>query len=113
MKTLTFALALVTIAILPAAADPKPKRLEISVTTKGFEPERIQVKKDEHLLLAFTRKTDSTCAKEVTVELGDGKKLKRALPLNKTVELDVVFAKAGELRYACAMDMIHGVVVVQ
>jgi plastocyanin domain-containing protein len=112
MKTLLLA-ALTTGIATPAAADPKPRRVEIAVTTKGFEPDRILVKKQEHVMLAFTRKTDSTCAKQVIVDLGGGKKMNRALPLNKTVELDVVFAKAGELAYACSMDMIHGVVVVQ
>jgi plastocyanin domain-containing protein len=42
-----------------------------------------------------------------------GKKITTELPLGKTVEVRAVFRKAGELRYACAMDMIHGVFTLQ
>jgi plastocyanin domain-containing protein len=96
-----------------AAADPKPTRVEISVTPKGFSPDHITVKKDQPVVLAFTRKTDKTCAKAVVVDLGDGKKVTKDLPLDKTVEISATFAKTGELSYACGMDMVHGVMTVQ
>lgn len=63
--------------------------------------------------LVITRKTDSTCAKRVVVQLGDGKKIEKDLPLDKAVEVPATFAKKGELRYACGMDMISGVIVVE
>jgi plastocyanin len=94
----------------PAAA---PARLEIVVTDKGFEPDKLTVKQGEPVKLAFTRKTEKTCATEVVLDLGDGQKVEKKLPLNETVEIDATFAKAGELKYACAMDMIKGVVSVE
>ncbi len=100
-------------AIAHADSKPAPRRVEIIVTAKGFEPERVQVPAGQPLTLAITRKTDRTCAKRVVVQLGDGKKIEQDLPLDKTVEVPVTFSKKGELRYACGMDMISGVIVVQ
>jgi plastocyanin domain-containing protein len=96
-----------------AAADGKPTRVEISITPKGFDPDHVTVKKDQPVVLAFTRKTDKTCAKAVVVDLGGGKKITKDLPLDKTVEISATFTKTGELGYACGMDMVHGVMTVQ
>jgi plastocyanin domain-containing protein len=105
--------ALVALVVIAGTASADPTRLDISITKRGFDPDRVTVKKDEAVVLAFTRKTDSTCAKEVTIDLGDGKKVTKELPLDKTVEVPVVFHKTGELRYACAMDMLRGTIAVQ
>ena len=107
MRVLAVLIALAGIA----AADPA--RHDIAITKKGFDPDHVTVKKDEEVVLAFTRKTDATCAKEITIELGDGSKVTKQLPLDKTVEVRATFHKAGDLRYACAMDMLHGTISVQ
>ena len=109
-------LVLAALAVAGAAsADSKAPsaRVDIAITPKGFSPDHVTVKKDQPVVLAFTRKTDATCAKAVVVELGDGKKVTKDLPLGKTVEISATFAKTGELSYACGMDMIHGVMTVQ
>lgn len=45
-----------------AEGKKKPRRIEVSVTEKGFEPDQITVKKGEPLLLVFTRKTETAAA---------------------------------------------------
>lgn len=109
------AILAVFVAAAPAVAKPAPaaNRVEISVTRKGFSPDHVTVKKDQPVVLAFKRTTDATCAKAVVVEIGDGKKIQKDLPLDQTVEISATFAKAGELTYACGMDMVHGVMTVQ
>jgi plastocyanin domain-containing protein len=107
---ITLSLLLLAATAWAAAA---ARRIEITVTEKGFSPDKVKVKKGEPITLAFTRKTDKTCAKKVIVQLGDGKKVEKKLPLDQTVELDVTFAKAGELRYGCSMDMITGTITVE
>lgn len=99
--------------LLTVTAWAATRRVDISVTEKGFAPDAIKVKKGESVTLAFTRKTDKTCAKKVIVQLGDGQKVEKKLPLDETVTLDVTFAKAGELRYGCSMDMYTGVITVE
>lgn len=101
------------VAVAQADSKSAPKRVEISVTKKGFEPERLQVQAAQPVTLVITRRTDSTCAKRVVVQLGDGKKIEKDLPLDKAVEVPATFAKKGQLRYACGMDMISGVIVVE
>ena len=110
LRTLLIPLAFGT----AANAEPAAKtRIEITVTRSGFEPANISVPANKPVTLVFTRKTDGTCAKRVVVNVGDGKQLERDLPLDKPVELAVTFPRAGTLAYACSMDMVKGVIVVQ
>ncbi len=96
---------------IPPAAGAAERRIELSVTSKGFEPSPVKVRRGEKLVLVVTRKTDRTCAKEILVpSMG----LKAALPLDKPVELRLTPTKAGELKYGCAMgQMVSGVLVVE
>jgi plastocyanin domain-containing protein len=96
-----------------ATAPTSSTRIEIAVTEKGFEPETVKVPASTPVTLVFDRKTDATCAKEVVIDVGDGNKIKKDLPLDKPVEVAVTFPKAGPLTYACGMDMVHGTFNVQ
>jgi plastocyanin domain-containing protein len=108
------AIAVTLAALLGAAvAVADPRHIDIAVTKRGFEPDRISVVKGQEIELAFTRKTDATCAKQVTIEVGDGTTVTKDLPLDTPVAVKLAFKKTGELHYACGMDMVHGVVVVQ
>jgi plastocyanin domain-containing protein len=89
------------------------EKLEIAITDKGFEPDKLAVKKGQPVELVFTRKTDQTCIKEVVLDTGDGKKIQKPLPLNKPVSITTKFTKAGDLKYACSMNMFSGTVKVQ
>jgi plastocyanin domain-containing protein len=96
-----------------AGAEPKPVSGEIALklTEQGFEPADFSVKKGEPLKLVITRTTDVTCAKEIVV---DEYAIRTELPLGKPVAVTFTPAKAGALRYGCAMDkMVGGVITVQ
>jgi plastocyanin domain-containing protein len=101
----------VILATLPVHAAPTERRIELTVTEKGFSPSPVEVKKGQPLLLVVTRKTNRTCAKEIVVpELG----VKADLPLDKPVEVRLTPKKSGELVYGCAMkQMISGVLTVR
>ena len=95
-------------ALVLAAAGPRV--VQLTVTDDGFVPQTVSVKKGQPLKLVVTRKTEHTCAKEVVIkEAGVSKKL----PLGEPVEIAFTPAKAGKLRYACGMDMVSGVLVVE
>ena len=97
----------------PAAAPPvvASGRVAISVTEKGFEPTPIQVAKGKPITLVVTRKTDETCATELTLP---EYKIDKKLPLDQPVEISFTPEKAGELVYGCAMDhMVSGVIQVR
>ncbi len=90
----------------PRAGEP----VKITVTKNGYEPWRVQARKDVPLTLVFTRTTDETCATEVVLpEYG----IDRKLPLNQAVTISFTPARTGELRYACAMKMFQGVIEVR
>jgi plastocyanin domain-containing protein len=84
--------------------------VQITVTEDGFVPAEVKVKKGEPVKLVVTRKTDRTCATEIVVkDYGVEKKL----PLGVPVEVTFTPSRSGKVRYACGMDMISGVLVVQ
>jgi plastocyanin domain-containing protein len=83
--------------------------VNVAVTDNGFEPARIKARKGEKLRLVVTRKTDSTCAKEIVIK---DHGINRPLPLEKAVTVELTPAKSGEIRYACGMDHVSGVVFI-
>jgi len=85
------------------------RTVNVSVTDNGFEPSKVKAKKGEKVRLVVTRKTNSTCAKEIVIK---DHGINRPLPLDKAVTVEFTPAKSGEIRYACGMDMISGVVFV-
>jgi len=108
---MTFAIISALLILAPAnPSSEKPRTVELSVTEKGFEPEKITVKKGEPLHLVVTRKTERTCATEIAIK---DLAIRKELPLNKPVPIDFTPQKAGELRYVCGMDMLSGVLLVQ
>lgn len=85
------------------------RTVEVSVTDEGFVPSKIKAKKGEKLRLVVTRKTKSTCATEIVIKDQD---INKPLPLDKPVTVEVTPSKSGEIRYACAMGHVAGVVFV-
>jgi len=106
--------ALIVSAVLalgPAAAAnaDKPRTVDLSVKDKGFEPNNITVKKGEPLHLVGTRKTDQTCATSIDIKDAG---IRNDLTLNNAAAIDFTPEKAGEIRYACGMGMMVGVLLV-
>jgi plastocyanin domain-containing protein len=95
-----------------AAAHAKraPRTIEIAVTSGGFVPAEVKVKKGETVRLAITRKTGKTCATEFVMnDFG----INRSLPLNETIYVEFTPTKLGRIDYACGMKMVSGVLVVE
>jgi plastocyanin domain-containing protein len=84
--------------------------IEISVTGEGFVPASIKVKKGQLVRLVVTRKTERTCATEIVIR---DQGINQKLPLDKPVTVEFTPSKSGQLRYACGMDMISGIIVVE
>lgn len=82
--------------------------IPIAVKKAGYAPDKIKVKGGEKLKLVFTRVEDTECGSQVKV--ADGKLVD--LPLNQAVEVALTAPPSGEVRFACGMDMMTGVLVV-
>ena len=118
MKTAISIVIALALAVSGASAFAKGKEqtkapeqvVTMEVTGEGFVPALVKVKAGQPVKLVVTRKTDRTCATEIVIkEFG----INKPLPLNQPVEITFTPIKAGKLRYACAMDMIAGVIIVE
>lgn len=87
------------------AKDAMKTTIDLSVTEKGFEPKTIDVKPGSDVILNITRKTDTTCAKQIQVP---SKKVKMDLPLNRSVRVALGKLEKGEIRFGCGMNMMEG-----
>ncbi len=95
-----------------AKAKKGAEKLEVAITNKGFEPDKLEAKKGQPVEIVFTRTTDQTCIKEVILDTGSSK-IQKPLPLNKPVTIKTKFTKTGDLKYVCNMNMFSGTVKVQ
>lgn len=77
----------------------------VKVTDEGFEPKIIEAKAGTDLILNITRVTDSTCATDIQIP---AKKIKKPLPLNKTVQISLGKFKTGDYPFGCSMGMMIG-----
>lgn len=85
------------------------RKVPINVVAEGYAPDRIPGKPGEKLSLVFTRKVDGHCYEQLKTP--DGKVVD--LPKDKAVEIAVTVPQEGEVKFACGMDMLTGVVVAE
>ncbi len=76
----------------------------------GYSPATIVIQKGKTTRLNFIRKDPSSCLEEVVI--GDFK-TRKYLPLNKTVTIEVKPQEAGEVSFACGMNMYHGKIIIK
>ena len=76
----------------------------------GYSPNVISIKKGKTTKINFIRKDSNSCLEEVV--LGDFK-IKKHLPLNQKVTVEITPQKSGEFGYACGMNMYHGKIIVK
>lgn len=71
----------------------------------GYQPDIISVPKGKTTKINFFRKDPSSCLEDVV--LGDFK-IKKYLPMNKKVSIEIKPEKTGEFTFSCGMNMNHG-----
>jgi plastocyanin domain-containing protein len=76
----------------------------------GYSPEVISIPKGKTTKLNFIRKDPSSCLEDVV--LGDFK-IRRNLPLNQKIVVELSPQKSGEFTYSCGMGMYHGKIIVK
>lgn len=91
--------------------EPLPARtIEIRVTEKGFEPDRVVAQLGERIKLVVTRTTDATCAREVIL---DEFLILDPLPLGKPFTTTFTTGRAGDFTYHCAHGTVRGTFTVE
>lgn len=76
----------------------------------GYSPEVISIPKGKITKINFLRTDPTDCLEEVV--LGDFK-IKKHLPLNQKVTVEINPKTAGEYSYSCGMNMYHGKIIVK
>ena len=76
----------------------------------GYSPNTIVLTKGKKTTLRFTRQDPSGCLEEVVVPEF---KIRKFLPLNETVSIELKPEKAGEYEFVCGMNMFHGKLIVK
>jgi len=93
----------------------KDKEVSVSesvdiIVEGGYSPEVISIPYGKTTKINFIRKDPSGCLEEVV--LSDFK-IRKFLPLNKKVTIEVTPQKEGKYGFACGMNMFHGKIIVE
>ena len=84
--------------------------LQVDIIVEGgYSPGVISIPKGKTTKLNFLRKDPSSCLEEVV--LGDFK-IRKQLPLNQKVTIELTPQQTGEFKYSCGMNMYHGKIMV-
>ena len=93
----------------PPPASPSIREIEI-VVDGGYKPGRVVIQEGERVRLKFIRKDYSPCTREVVfASLG----IRRELPTDVPVVIEIPAQSPGEIPFACGMNMVRGVLVVE
>ncbi|HZF55825.1 MAG TPA: cupredoxin domain-containing protein [Polyangiaceae bacterium] len=93
----------------PPSTSPAIREIEV-IVDGGYKPGRIVIPEGERVRLKFIRKDYSPCTREVVfASLG----IRRELPTNTPVVIELPAQSPGEIPFACGMNMVKGVIVVE
>ena len=104
MKFIGFILLTICFSTLAHSKEIKGTVVDLTVTEKGFEPSTVNVAPEQTVTLKITRKTDNTCSTSIQIP---SRKIKKDLPLNKTVEISLGKLAKGEIKFGCGMNMMN------
>ena len=88
---------------------PSVQTANIEVREQGFEPATVRLRAGGPARVTIIRTTDKTCGTEVVFPSLD---IRRVLPLDQPVVIEFTPSQAGDIAFACGMNMLKGVVVV-
>ncbi len=84
---------------------------EVDITVSGgYTPEVISVPLGKTTKINFLRTDPTECLSEVVLP---DFKIKRELPLNKKITVEITPQKIGTFDYVCSMNMYHGKIIVK
>lgn len=76
----------------------------------GYSPSMISIPRGKTTKINFLRKDPNSCLEEVVLSEF---KIRKSLPLNRTVTIEITPEKEGEYPFACGMNMFHGRIIVR
>lgn len=79
------------------------------VVEGGYSPSVVSIPKGKKTKLNFIRKDTSSCLEEIVLP---DFKIKKDLPMNEKITIELEPKMSGEFGYSCGMNMFHGKIVV-
>jgi plastocyanin domain-containing protein len=94
----------------PSALQASTGTIAISVDATGYHPDSAHAPAGRAVRLVFTRTTDEGCGQQLVFPaLG----IRKDLPLNQSVDVDITMPASGSVAFTCGMNMFRGSVVAQ
>ena len=94
----------------PAPASDGRPTMKVAVDATGYHPSELKAKGGTPVRVEFTRTTDEGCGQQLVFPTLD---IKKDLPLNEPVAVDVTMPASGTLAFTCGMDMFKGALVAE
>lgn len=76
----------------------------------GYKPSTIKIKRGQKTIISLLRKDENSCLEEFILP---DFKIKKYLPLNEKVEIEITPTKVGTFKFHCGMNMFFGKVIVE
>ena len=95
-------------AVAGAQTTEAVREVEV-VVDNGYQPSRIEVRPGERVRLRFIRRDYGGCTREVVFPTLN---LRRELPTDQPVVIDLPALPVGETTFQCGMNMLRGSIVV-
>jgi len=94
----------------PTIAKPRQQTAKIVISTKGYQPTSLKLRRGVPARVTFLRTTDATCVTEIVLPDFN---IRRALPLNEPVVISFTPTGKGSFTFVCGMNMMSGQMIVQ
>lgn len=84
--------------------------IKITVDSVGYHPAEARAPGGKPVRLIVTRTSEDPCGEEIVVPSAN---VKKPLPLNQPVAIDLTMPASGKLAFACGMDMMRGALIAE
>ena len=82
--------------------------LQLTVDGTGYHPSSISAPSGKPVRLTITRTSDEGCGQQIVFP---SLNIRRDLPLNEPVAVDITMPASGSVAFTCGMDMLRGSIV--
>ena len=89
---------------------PDVQSVTVLLTERGYQPQRVRLRRGVPARVTFLRKVEATCGTELLIP---DYQIKRDLPFNEPVVVEFTPNKRGESEFSCGMKMLRGKIVVR
>ena len=83
--------------------------IQVKVSSAGYEPSKIEVRRGKPIKIAFYRADAENCAGEVVFP---SLNIRKGLKVGETTVVEFTPKEKGELTFSCGMGMLNGKLVV-